>query len=484
MHPGRFCSGLCLAGGFVLMMAACRPRAPQLTAQVELTAPWVLDSLQAMPGVRVVAVEERRALVRLSERQFLRLSERGYELALVVPLSEAPHIPSWYPQRAQVESRLQALADSFPHLAARHQIGKASAGHPAIWALKISDNAASEEDEPAAIFYGGLHADEALGVMACVHLAEELCARYATDSSLRSLVDNAEIWVVPLLNPEGYELVLSRRIGFPWWRKNLRDNNGNGIFEPAHDGVDLNRNFGFNWEAGGSGDPSSWYYRGPHPFSEWETAAIESLSVARRFVVGIGFHSHGRKVLYPWSNAPEPPDAKLLKETANSLAKSLQASGAHYDVLPLNAQSGQSSVWLYGALGTLDFTIELGTEYFPEEPEAEKELRGAVQAAIDLLARLAGPGIRGQVVDAGTKAPLHAQVSVAGLDNDAIWPRMTDPRTGRFYRLLEPGLYQLLVRAKGHRPRRLQIRVHEGPAEDVVVELEAEDSARGSGGAP
>ncbi|MCR4439710.1 MAG: M14 family zinc carboxypeptidase [bacterium] len=474
MDPARFWPGLCLAAGLSFMVAACRPEAPQLTAQVELTAPWVLDSLRAMPGVRVVAVEERSALVRLNERQFLRLSRRGYELALVVPLRQAPQIPSWYPQRAQVESRLEALADSFPQLALRVQIGRAPAGHPAIWALKISDNPASEEDEPAAIFYGGLHAQEALGVMACLRLAESLCSRYHADSSLRSLVDNAEIWVLPLLNPEGYELVLSRRIAFPWWRKNVRDNNGNGIFEPAYDGVDLNRNFGFNWETGGSGDPGSWYYRGPQPFSEWETAAVESLAVARRFVVGISFHSHGRKVLYPWSNAPEPPDAKLLKEMAQSLAKSMRASGGHYEALPLNGQSGQSSVWLYGALGTLDFTVELGTEYFPEASDAEKELRGAVQAAIGLLARLAGPGVRGQVVDAATKTPLHAHVAVANLDNDAVWPRMTDPKTGRFYRLLEPGVYELVVSAKGYRRRRLSVRLHDGPAVDRVVALQTD----------
>lgn len=469
----RLVATVCLASLLAVASHGCGPRPAQVTAHVELTDPWILDSLKAVPGLRLLEVNSRHALVRLAERQFLSLSTRGYEVSLVVELDNEPGIPAFYPRAQEVGARLEALAASFPHLAACYRLGRGGA----IRALKISDNPVLQEDEPAVLFYGGLHAQEALGVMACLALCEELCAKYGVDPRYTKAVEDNELWIVPLLNPDGYELVRSGKVHYPWWRKNLRDNNSNGRFEPEHDGVDLNRNFGFNWEHGGSSEPGSWYYRGPQPFSEWEVAAFESLAVARRFVAGIGFHSHGHKVLYPWGNGPTPPDQVLLRAMAQSLAKSMRQCGARYAVLPLNAQSGQSSVWLYGALGTLDFTVELGTEFFPERKEAEREMGCALAAAMWLIQRVAGPGLRGRVVDARTGAPLHARVIVQELDSEAVWPRMTAPETGRFFRLLEPGLYQLAVMAQGYRSCHQTVRVVQGPAVELVVELARLDEA-------
>lgn len=477
MNVYRVGSVLTVLWALGLTAFGCRPGLPEVTAQVELTAPWVLDSLKAAPDLSLLEVKGRSAVVRLSERQFVALSQRGYEVALVVRLHDSPPIPSWYPRAGEVEARLTQLAAAFPHLAVIHRIGRSGRGQYPIWALKVSDHPIEREDEPTALFYGGLHAQEALGVVACLELAEELCRRYGAESTVTDIVDSVEIWLVPLLNPEGYELVLSGRIGFPWWRKNLQDNNVSEAFEPEYDGVDLNRNFGFNWDQGGSDDPSSWYYRGPQPFSEAETAVLESLAVAQRFVVGLCFHSHGRKVLYPWSNAPEPPDGKLLRRMAQELARCMRPCGGRYGLLPLNAGCGQSSVWLHGAMGTLDFTMELGTEYFPEQEAAHKEVRCAIGASIQLLEHLHGPGVRGRVSDAHTGRALHARVSIAGLESEAVWPRMTDPATGRFYRLLEPGTYQLQVGAKGYRPVRRHVRVGQRELVDVVVELEPEGGA-------
>jgi hypothetical protein len=65
--------------------------------------------------------------------------------------------------------------------------------------------------------------------------------------------------------------------------KNLRDNDNNGVFDPQLDGVDLNRNYGYNWgydDEGSSGYEGSDNYRGPSPFSEPETKAIQYLCIS------------------------------------------------------------------------------------------------------------------------------------------------------------------------------------------------------------
>ncbi len=462
---------VCLIWLLTLPRQGCAPRPAQVTAQVEVTNPWVVDSLKAMPGLRLLEVNSKAVVVRLSEAQFLELSRRGFEVSLVVELAQEPEIPGFYPRLEEVGSRLKALATSFPEVAVCYRIGRSSnRGHP-LWALKISATPAPNADKPAVLFYGGLHAQEALGVLACLALAEHLCAQQGLDPRVTSATESTEIWIVPLLNPDGYELVRSGQVRYRWWRKNLRDNDGSGTLEPEHDGVDLNRNFGFNWERGGSPVSESWYYRGPHPFSELEAAALESLAVARRFVAGIGFHSHGRKVLYPWAQGPEPPDAELLRTMAQAMVKTLRACGGRYTALPLNAQSGQSSVWMYGAMGALDFTVELGAEFFPEQKEAEREIGCAIAAAMWLLERVAGPGVRGRVVDAPTGAPLHARVAIVGRDSEAVWPRMSAPETGRFFRLLDPGTYRLVATAKGYRPCTKTVHVPGGAPVEVLMEL-------------
>ena len=108
---------------------------------------------------------------------------------------------------------------------------------------------------------------------------------YASDSTIRRLVDSTELWFLPVANPDGYDWTFQD--GQRLWRKNLRDNNANGVVD-AGDGVDLNRNWPTKWgydNEGSSPDPASDTYRGPSPASEPETKALDSLGSPRRLRV-------------------------------------------------------------------------------------------------------------------------------------------------------------------------------------------------------
>ncbi|MFQ6112494.1 MAG: M14 family metallopeptidase [bacterium] len=313
----------------------------------------------------------------VSESQLKELRKRGFHLAMLSESYRNIRIPASYRPLGEIETKLHLLRFRFPEILQIEKIGESTALGLPIWAAKISDNAHQKEDEPRVLFTGVHHAREPIGANICLKLMQTLCENYGEDEHFTRWIDLMEIWFVPVVNPDGYKYVLENNLRFPWWRKNLRDNNGDGIFEPLYDGVDLNRNYGFNWDEGGDGKPSSWFYRGNKPFSENETQAIRNLALKENFVFGISYHSYGESILFPWGNFKQPPDLELIVDIAGEMASKIkrQSGRGQYSILPLNGRVGQSSIWMYGQLRAIDYIVEVGTEYFPPE---ERELTMAL----------------------------------------------------------------------------------------------------------
>ena len=132
---------------------------------------------------------------------------------------------------------------------------------------------------------------------------DNLLSRYGTDPEATFIIDNRELYFVPIVNPDGYEY--NRRTnpgGGGMWRKNRR-NHGGGSF-----GVDLNRNYatGFGG-SGSSGNRSSDIYRGTSPFSEPETAVLEAFASSRSFVTVFSSHSYTDVLLRPFGYKTSQP---------------------------------------------------------------------------------------------------------------------------------------------------------------------------------
>ncbi len=350
---------------------------------------------------------------------------------------------------------MDSLAAVHPDLVRLEQIGVGSRLGLPIWAVKVSDNVSVDEDEPTVLFTGVHHAREPLGAKITLALMKYLVSRYGRDPRVTNWVDNTSVWFVPVVNPEGYKYVMDNRLPFPWWRKNLRDNDGDGKFDPLIDGVDLNRNYDYNWDQGGDGYPGSWFYRGRRPFSEPEVRALRDLALRENFVFGIGYHSYGESILFPWGNFDRPPDEDVILDIASHMASRIRRvdGKGHYALLPLNGRVGQSSIWMYGALRTIDFIVEVGTDYFPDNQDVSRIVAQNVKGAVYLLERLHGPGITGHVFDAETGAPLNAEIAVVENSAPYVRPRHTDPRSGRYDRILLPGVYTVEFRSEGYLPQ-------------------------------
>jgi len=262
----------------------------------------------------------------------------------------------------EVEEGLQSLTQQFSPIAALHNLGQTIEGRN-IWGVKISDNVELDEDEPEVLFVGCHHAREWISVEVPYMLAEHFVRNYRENPHIRRLVNQSEIWIVPLLNPDGLEYSIQT---FRWWRKNRR-NNADGTF-----GVDPNRNYGYMWgfdNMGSSPNTYSQTYRGPYAFSELETEAMRQLFQQREFLAAISYHNYSNLILYPWSYANViAPHFSLFSFLSIRMSELIEAvRGSYYLPGPgpmLYVTNGEFNDWAYGEYGTLAFTIELPPDEF------------------------------------------------------------------------------------------------------------------------
>lgn len=267
---------------------------------------------------------------------------------------------------AETIAAMDSIHNEHPAITtARIQIGTAVQGRP-IYAMKISDNPDVDENEPEVLFNALTHAREPIGIEVLLYTMRYLTDNYGFDPAVTELVDNRELWFIPIVNPDGYEY--NRQIapqGGGMWRKNRR-NNGDGTF-----GVDLNRNYGYQWgynDIGSSPVTNSEVYRGTSPFSEPETQAIRDFCNNRQFVLCLNYHSYSELFLSPWGYTPDPPeDSRLLLTIGDSAT---QYNGyVNEPGWMLYFTNGDADDWQYGERTTkrktLSYTPEVGQSFWP-----------------------------------------------------------------------------------------------------------------------
>ncbi len=261
-----------------------------------------------------------------------------------------------YKDLATIYSYLDTLAGSKPGLSTVQTIGTSLQARP-MKAIRITAPGGTGP-RPAVIYHGGQHAREWIGPMTVMYFADQLVAGYGSDPRITSLLNSVEVIIVPVMNPDGYTYTWTND---RMWRKNRRDN-GNGSF-----GVDLNRNWGYQWGGeGASASSSNDTYRGPSAFSEPETQVMRDFITANPQIrAHIDFHSYSQLILSPWAyTASLPADSatfNLLNAELEAAVESLY--GTPYTAGPtyttIYPASGASSDWTYGARGILGWGWEL-----------------------------------------------------------------------------------------------------------------------------
>ncbi len=306
---------------------------------------------------------------------------------------------------AEVKTKLDELvaADTQDLIAAKiDTIGTTGQGRP-IWGLKIAKVVTGPDTRPVAFFNALTHAREPEGMQTLFYFVDDLLAKYGTDPTATYLLDHRVIYIVPVVNPDGYfRNQTTNPTGGGQWRKNLRDNDGSGTVTGS-DGVDINRNYGYQWgidNIGSSGSIGSATYRGPSAFSEAETQAQRDIVVALQPKTGFSFHTYSDLLLRAWGHTVDaPPDSNAFYEWEDdmSLGNGYLTGQA---VRVLYGVNGEFNDWVYGDLALkprgFTWTPEIGGPsdgFWPAPsriiPLAEENLR-----ACYYVASIAGPHVR------------------------------------------------------------------------------------------
>ena len=217
-----------------------------------------------------------------------------------------------YSEPGGIRDEFIQLARQYPRLTKLVTIGRTVQGKDIV-AMKVTRDARTLPDgrRPAVLYSSAQHAREWITPEMNRRLLRYLLEGYASTAATRRVVDTRELWFVPVANPDGYDYTFTE--GNRLWRKNLRDNNSDGVIT-GFDGVDLNRNFPTRWgydNEGSSPAPPSQTYRGTGPASEPETRALDGLMRRVRFAFQINYHSAAELLLYGVGSqvaTPSPDD--------------------------------------------------------------------------------------------------------------------------------------------------------------------------------
>jgi carboxypeptidase T len=246
-------------------------------------------------------------------------------------------------------AQLDSMVLLYPNLVQPKQtIGTTTEGRP-IYMYKLSDNPLmSEAQEQKALFTALHHAREPQSMAQMVYYMWYLLENYSsTDSLVQHILNDRELFFIPILNPDGYAYnELTDPSGGGMWRKN-RSSNAGGSY-----GVDLNRNYGFNWgydNLGSSPDENSLVFRGASAFSEPETQTLRDFCLNTDFKLILNYHSYGEWLIHPWSYANLiTTDHSVFTNLADRLTtENNYIAGTCMQTLSYLANGG-SDDWLYG----------------------------------------------------------------------------------------------------------------------------------------
>ena len=271
---------------------------------------------------------------------------------------------------AEMLSILDSMRLLYPNLiSAKKTISdtlKSNENRPLHW-LRISDNPTVDENEPEVLYTALHHAREPQSLAQMLYFMWYLLENYATDVEIKYIVDNSEMYFVPCINPDGYVFNESTNpLGGGFWRKNRRSNTDGTT------GVDLNRNYGFNWgfnNVGSSNLTSSETYRGTAAFSELENRLMRLFCSQHQFQLSLNYHAFSNLLVYPWGFSDKfTPDSTIFVGFAKAFTRENGFyAGTGIQTVGYNV-NGDADDWMYGDTISkkkmFSFTPEIGPQYY------------------------------------------------------------------------------------------------------------------------
>lgn len=348
---------------------------PASSTSYVVTGPRTFTDVNAIArtGASVDGVEDGRVNVTANPSEAAAIRALGFAVLLdravttngVVKPFDFPSADSDYHNYGEMIADINADVAAHPTIAQKLSIGTSYEGRD-MPVIKISDNVATDEDEPEVLYNAHQHAREHLTVEMALYVMHLYLDNYGTDQRITDIVNSRELWIVPDMNPDGGEYDIATG-SYRSWRKNRQPNAGS-----SNVGTDLNRNWGYQWGCcgGSSGSTGSETYRGPSAFSSPEDQNLRNFVNSR--VVGgvqqiktnIDFHTYSKLVLWPYGYTTADTAANLNADAHSVFATLGTQMAATNGYTPeqsseLYIADGTSIDWMWGQYGIFAYTFEM-----------------------------------------------------------------------------------------------------------------------------
>jgi carboxypeptidase T len=364
-----------VAAAAVPATAGAKPRMYSVSPVRDL----VDRSAVTVSGAAIVEVDHGEVVVTASRRTVRRLRHKGFTVTSMRTLrainrrrsgasaraADFPAADSAYHNYAETNAEVLTTVNAYPGIVQRFSVGTSYEGRT-VWAVKLSDNVGTDENEPEVLFTAGQHAREHLTIEMALYILREFTTRYNVDPQITNIVNTRETYIVFNANPDGSEYDVATG-SYRLWRKNRQPNAGSSAV-----GTDLNRNWSFQWGCcgGSSGTFSSETYRGASPFSAPETQRIRDFVNSR--VIGgvqqikahIDFHTYSELVLWPYGYTTANTTGTLTADDQAMLSTLGQQMAASNGYTPEQASDlyiadGTISDWAWGVHRIPSYTLEM-----------------------------------------------------------------------------------------------------------------------------
>lgn len=363
-----------------------------------------------------------------------------------------------YPTYDLYELMMEEFATNYPEICVLEEIGTLPSGRKLL-TLKITDNVNIEEAEPKFFYTSSMHGDEIAGYVLLMNFIDHLLCGYGSDSQITELVNEIEIWINPLANPDGT------------YRNN--DATVNGASRGNANFIDLNRNY-----------PDPGEGQNPDGFTtQPETEAFIEFHTTHHFDMSSNLHGGAELVNYPWDTyADLHADNDWWNHVSNEYADSCQANSPNgyfndfgtgvingYEWFTING--GRQDYVCFFEHGR-EMTLELSDQKLLNENELVDHWEYNYPSLINYMEQSLF-GVRGIVTDSLTNEPLVAEVFINGhdFDNSHVFSRLPH---GNYHRYLKADIYDLTFTADGYIPKTISVNIVDNETQFLDVQLAME----------
>lgn len=343
-----------------------------------------------------------------------------------------------YPTYPNYIQMMEKFETDHPEFCKVVEFGTTIKGRKLLFA-KVSDNVNIKEAEPEFLYTSTMHGNELPGYVFMLRLIDTLLTGYSTDPQIKNLVDNIEIWINPLLNPDGTYKAGDSTV---WGAVGYIGNN-----------VDMNRDFPRLPETGTSPDP------------QVETKAIMDFMKGHHFVMSANFHAGMEAVIYPWHCISRiHTDKKWFIHVAREYADTAQEYGpsGFFNFMDNGITNGYTA---YPAIGTMidwsnyymhcrEVQIELSATKMLPETQLDDFWDYNYKSFLNYIEQVLY-GIRGTVIDGVTGEGIRAKVFVEDHDSNADSSFVYSDSSGKhgnYYRPIYAGTYDVTFSCEWYQP--------------------------------